>query len=228
MHYASAKDLNQLDKLAVQNGLSVRQMMELAGWHCLGVFERLGWTNDKKVLVMVGTGHKGGDGLTAARHLINYGYLVSIVLLDKNIKPDAAHHLELLKKMHVPVYFFSESHNILKEADIIVDALIGYNLQGEPRGYFAESIDQINKSGKPVLSYDLPSGFDVGTGQAAQRCVKATATLSLAWPKKGFQGDNSQYTGRIFLGDVGIPQFIYDQISPGSRPPFAGRGLVEL
>lgn len=229
MHYASVQDLNNLDRQAVQYGLSILQMMELAGWHSIGVFERMSWGHDKKVAIVVGPGNKGGDGLTAARHLHNYGYMVSVVLLDNKLKPDSTHHLQLLKKIKVPVYFFAESEELLKKSDIIVDAMLGYNLDGEPRGHFAECIQFINKLKKPVLAYDIPSGLDVDTGRPSKNCIRAIATLTLALPKRAFQSDESQeYLGRIFMGDVGIPSSIYDNISPGCRPQFGGRGLVEL
>ncbi len=47
----------KLDSLAVENGLEIRQMMELAGWHMLEVFQRLGISKDRKVIVVCGKGN---------------------------------------------------------------------------------------------------------------------------------------------------------------------------
>ena len=63
--------------------------------------------------------------------------------------------------------------------------MIGYSLRGDPRGDTRDLIDWANQSGSPVLSLDTPSGLNVTTGEAANPCVSATATMTLALPKVG-------------------------------------------
>ena len=101
--------MEQLDKLAVQNGLEIRQMMELAGWHMISLFNILRISRQSPIVVIVGKGNKGGDGLSAARHLANYGWEVSVILLSKIISADALHHLSLLKKMRVPIIVYGKT-----------------------------------------------------------------------------------------------------------------------
>ncbi|MBI4050310.1 MAG: hypothetical protein HY398_02575 [Candidatus Doudnabacteria bacterium] len=196
MYFATAKEMERLDELAVKNGLSVLQMMELAGWHMVSLFELLKIPKKTKIVVVCGKGNKGGDGLSAARHLTNHGYRVSVMP---------------------------------REAGVIIDALIGYHLNGAPRGKFREAIEWINNCGKKVVAYDLPSGVDATTGKYFAPCIRAFATLTLALPKRAFlKKEARKKSGRVFLADIGIPEFLYDKIRNSSRPDFTQPGLLEI
>lgn len=232
---AGADHLLRLDELAVQNGLLIPQMMELAGYHVLSVFHVLGLDRGTSVTVLCGKGNKGGDGLCAARHLTNAGYRVSVVLADDDLSEHPAHHLQLARAMGLKVYSgtdqLDEVLGALSKTDIIVDALIGYQLNGVPRGRFGDLIELANSSKKPVISCDLPTGLSAQTGELYDPHINAIATVSYAYHKRAFLEDpGKNAAGRIFLVDVGIPDLIYDQVMEGSRPPFqlADRGLLEI
>lgn len=232
-YFATAKEMEQLDILAVEHGLSICQMMELAGWHMAQVLQELAVATDKKVAIVCGQGNKGGDGLSAARHLANKGYLVSIILASTDLKPDPEHHLMLLQHMDIPIMLYESDaehiNNTIRKADVIVDALLGYHLEGNPRGAYADLIEQINKAKKMVVAYDIPSGVDATTGECLEPCIKAAATLTLALPKKVFETDTGKRkSGKVFLADIGIPSFLYDQIAKKSRPDFGNNGVVAL
>jgi len=224
MYYATEKQMERLDNLATKNGLEIKQMMELAGWHIISLFSQLRITKAKKVCVVSGVGNKGGDGLSAARHLTNRGHRVSVVLMrSSKLSPDASHHLKLLNKMNVPVYIFSSSvgKKKIKNTDVIIDSLLGYHLKGAPRGLFKEAIEMINASKAKVIAYDLPSGVSASTGKCYDPCIRADATLSLALPKRAFRvAAGKKKSGKVYLADIGIPIFLYDKIKKGSRPKF--------
>ena len=185
---------------------------------------------------MVGKGNKGGDGLSATRHLINHGWKnISVVFISSKISEDSERHRQLLKKMKVEMYLYShtrkQSMNLIGRADIIIDSLIGYHLQGVPRGDFRALIELINAVPAKVIAYDLPSGLDATTGDCLEPTIRAKVTLSLALPKRAFvtkAGKN--VSGKIYIGDIGIPNFLYDKISRGSRPKFGegAHGLLLL
>jgi hydroxyethylthiazole kinase-like uncharacterized protein yjeF len=230
MYYATAKEMERLDALAVEHGLEIRQMMELAGWHMVSLFRKLQIPKEANITVIVGKGNKGGDGLSAVRHLVNHGRKVRVLMLDKKISEDSTHHLQLLEKMRVSIEDFRAGKEHIEESDILIDGLIGYHLEGVPRGVFAEAIEAMNASGKRIISYDLPSGVDPTTGKCFDPCVQAFATLSLAMPKKVFAAEEGKAkSGQVFVADIGIPNFVYDQISLGSRPVFdKNGGLIVL
>jgi hypothetical protein len=91
--------------------------------------------------------------------------------------------------------------------DLIVDALIGYSLTGDPAEPFACLIRWANAQPAPVLSLDTPSGLDVTTGVPARPCVRATATLTLALPKTGLPG--AREAGHLYLADISVPPLLY-------------------
>lgn len=225
MYYATADEMAKLDELAVVSGLEIRQMMELAGWHMLQLFKTSGVSKDSNVAIVVGKGNKGGDGLSAARHLANHGYVVTVYLLDRKISPDAQHHLDLLEKMEVVVQDYTGQ--TFKDYDVIIDSLIGYRLSGAPRGNYAEAINQMNSSSAKVISYDLPTGVDATTGEVEGEPVNADYTLMLALPKKALHSRaNSDKFGEVYLADIGIPEYLYNQVEESSRPDFIDSSLL--
>jgi len=103
MQYYTAQQMKKIDMLAVKNGLEIRQMMELAGWHMLDIIKKLKISKAKNILVVSGIGNNGGDALCAARHLSNHGYSIEILLAKSKLKADAFHQMNLLKKMKLPI-----------------------------------------------------------------------------------------------------------------------------
>lgn len=229
MYFSTARDMSLLDKRAVMRGLAIRQMMELAGWHMLELFQELGFDQPQRVVVCAGKGNKGGDGLAAARHLANHGHTIFVALATSRaeLKPDPAHHLHLLDEMGIPIMQYEKDPDRVKrevaKADVVIDALIGYRLDGAPRGVFADLIKLLQRHPR-VVSYDIPSGLDASTGEAYEPCVSASATLTLALPKRAFQTKSgAEKSGTLYVADLGIPAEVYDTVKKGSRPDFKGR-----
>lgn len=211
--FITAEQMRQVDGFAVENGLLVMQMMEHAALHMARHIQNR-FPNVKKILILAGPGHNGGDGIAAARHLKNWGYEPMILLSHppEKLKEVSRHHLDLIQKMNIRIHQASEpaSADMFKECDLIVDALLGYALEGNPREPIATLINQANGSYKPVIAFDNPSGLDVTTGEQASPCIQAESTLTLALPKTGLK--DTEVVGELFLADLGIPKFIYDRL----------------
>jgi NAD(P)H-hydrate epimerase len=104
----------------------------------------------------------------------------------------------------------NEPYFDLSQADIIIDALIGYGLQGDPRPELAVWIEKTNAAGKPVLALDAPSGLDTTSGTAGRPTVRADATMTLALPKVGLMGESAQpFVGSLYLADISVPPELY-------------------
>ncbi|MDA2936110.1 NAD(P)H-hydrate epimerase [Patescibacteria group bacterium AH-259-L05] len=235
MYYAAAQQMAKLDDLAIKNGLEIRQMMELAGWQMLNLFRHGKIPKKSKIMIVCGKGNQAGDGLCAGRHLANSGYKVNFVLVSKNMSPDSVHHLQLIKKMKLSLIYYpnnkAKAKKLIQNSDIIIDALIGYNLSGAPRKDFKELVEFINQSKGKIISYDIPTGIDSTAGECFSPCIKAWITLSLALPKQAFRRKQARKAcGKIFVADIGIPSFIYNKIAVHSRPSFERykNGLVPL
>jgi NAD(P)H-hydrate epimerase len=100
-----------------------------------------------------------------------------------------------------------ELPSLIAEADWIVDGLLGTGLARPVRGGFAAVIEAVNRSGKPVLALDLPSGLDCDTGLPLGIAIRACATATFAAPKLGFaQPGVERYTGEVRVIDIGLPR----------------------
>lgn len=89
------------------------------------------------------------------------------------------HQLRTVKRMGVEVVFeWKPSGSSASPTDtVIIDALIGYSLRGKLRADVAKLITWMNEQPLPVVSLDVPSGFDFETGTSRAPIVTADATL---------------------------------------------------
>jgi len=106
------------------------------------------------------------------------------------------------------------------DADLIIDAIIGYSLNGPPVGVAAELVTLANEASANVLSLDVPSGVDSTTGEVHAPAVEADATLALALPKVGLKAAEARrHVGELYVGDIGIPEASYRAESLGIGIP---------
>lgn len=186
------------------------------------LFQKLGISKEKQIVIVCGTGNKGGNGLAATRHLYNNGYRnIKVVLVATDIKEAPQQHLTLLKHMDIPITLGEDGVQKITKAEVCIDALIGYNLNGAPRGLSKLFVDAMNASSAGVFSFDIPTGLDATTGECYESCIRADYTLTLALPKKGFLSpEGKEKSGDIYVADLGIPAYLYNEIEEGSRPQF--------
>ncbi len=159
-----------------------------------------------RVVVWVGPGNNGGDGLVAARHLLTAGKTVQVLLIgDPARQPaDAALALERAVAAGVSV---QRTVQPAFEADLAIDALLGLGTSRSPAGELAAAIAAINEAGTPVLAVDLPSGLHPDTGAVlGDAAVRATATLALLSLKPGcFTHQGRDHAGEVWFDDLGLP-----------------------
>ncbi len=218
----TADQMREVDRAMVEDlHIDLLQMMENAGRNLADLALRV--FGPSSVTVLAGGGGNGGGGLVAARHLHNRGVRVTATLARDGTGPApvALHQLDILRRMGVPT-----SHDPV-DADLVVDALIGYSLHGDPAGRAAELIEWADRQRAPVLSLDAPSGLDVTTGRPGVPCVRATATMTLALPKTGLLAA-PEIVGRLYLADISVPRLVYERMGIRVRGPFAGAAVVEL
>lgn len=218
----TAEQMREVDRLAVEEfGLLLIQMMENAGIRLVEL--ALQRFEPQAVAVLCGSGGNGGGGLVAARHLANHGVRVAVTLgADPNRLGEVPRHqLSILERMGVRV----TPEPI--EAELVLDALIGYSLHGNPRGRAAELIGWANEQGAPVCSLDVPSGLDSTTGVIRDPCVRATATLTLALPKTGLGGAPS-VVGELYLADISIPPVVYAKLGTELGPVFSPGPILRI
>jgi ADP-dependent NAD(P)H-hydrate dehydratase / NAD(P)H-hydrate epimerase len=91
--------------------------------------------------------------------------------------------------------------------DVVIDALLGTGLEGEPREETARLIEQINASGAPVLAVDIPSGVNASTGEVAGAAIQADITVTMHGPKVGLAVAPGRFlAGGVVVADIGLEQ----------------------
>ena len=114
--------------------------------------------------------------------------------------------------------------------DLVLDGVIGYSLQGAPRGEAGTLIRWTNEQVAPVLSLDAPSGVDTTTGTVFDPAVRATATMTLALPKEGLRTPGVEtHVGELYLADISVPPELYARfLGIDVRPIFAKSDIIRL
>lgn len=220
----STSQMAEVDRLMVEEyHIELLQMMENAGRslaHLARVRFLDGDPRGKMVVVAAGTGGNGGGALACARRLSNWGAEVWVVISrpPQAFAPMPAHQLDILERMNVPI---SPAEGITAigsadRVDLIVDGIIGYSLSGAPRDGAARLIRWANEQEAPILALDTPSGLDSTSGTAFDPAVRATATLTLALPKRGLRTPEAEaHVGELYLADISVPPSLYAEPSVG-------------
>lgn len=216
--WVSAAQMREIDRVMIEDlGIELLQMMENAGRHLADLaLQRFAPTS---VTVLAGTGGNGGGALVAARHLHNAGVEVSVtVTAPDRLGVVPGHQHAILGKMRVAMADEPPA------ADLILDGLLGYSLQGAPRGRAADLIRW--SAGRTVLALDLPSGLDPDTGTAHEPCIDATATLTLAAPKHGLR--SAAVAGELYLGDISVPPAVFADLGFTTLDGLSRAGVVRI
>lgn len=231
----TVEQMREVDRLMTDVfGISLIQMMELAGRN-LAELVRLtlgGVVAGKTVAVAAGHGHNGGGGLVAARHLANWSASVTVLVeSDAALADVTRRQWDSLALLPVARHQGPAAIAVLSRGrvDAVLDALIGYGLQGVPRGWTAAMIERLNAQDAPVLALDVPSGLDATTGVPTTLCVRAAATMTLALPKTGLLAPEARgFTGSLYLADIGVPPALYRRLGLEVDSPFSRGPLVTL
>src|SRR5215469_11494706 len=219
--------MREIDRIAMEEtGPNLFQMMENAGRNlaemaieCLGANWR-----QAQIVVLAGSGGNGGGGIVAARHLANHGAHVELCLARTD-------KLGEVPSWQRKIFQSTGGTEVLPlelnngPVQIILDALIGYGLESQPSGVFADLIAWANSTGAPILSLDVPSEMNSTTGETPGLSIQAVWTMALALPKTGL---TSHKVGQLTLADIGIPAGTYRRLGLPYVTPFRGHYRVLL
>ncbi|MCU0559010.1 MAG: NAD(P)H-hydrate dehydratase [Desulfobacterales bacterium] len=225
MILVTSAEMQTLDRLTIEVfGLPGRVLMENAGREAARVLlANFAEAARGGVGIAAGCGNNGGDGFVVARCLAQQGYPVQVFLLGaaERLQGDAAANLALLRPLGVPVAEIREAATLQalqQETDrpaLWVDALLGTGLNADVRGVYRDLIERINRSGRPVLSVDIPSGVSADTGRVCGAAVRATVTVAFGFAKIGHALlPGAELAGRLEVVDIGIPAHLLPQAAP--------------
>ncbi len=208
MKTVSAKEMRELEQ---NSKIHPDILMETAGRNVAQeiINEYLCTEREKKIIVLCGAGNNGGDGLVCARYLIEHGaevycYIVPSEkgykeLVMKNLKRAFFSHLSIKE-----IVDFTELEASLKEAFLVVDALLGTGFEGELKEPYKKIITLLNTLNKNVTAIDLPSGMNADTG-AGSVIVRAKRTYALGFCKHGLiKKEAAEYVGKLEVLEIGL------------------------
>ncbi|MBM3167450.1 MAG: NAD(P)H-hydrate dehydratase [Chloroflexi bacterium] len=223
MKVVTAEEMRQIDRAADSIGIGTDFLMENAG---RAVAEEtkgfVGGVMGKRILVVVGPGNNGGDGLVAARYLSDWGAEVSLYLCARRSADDK--NLALTQERGIPMVRveddkgFANLDQLLAAADIVVDSVFGTGKSRVIEGVFKQVLSRVRDAGEKrsevkVVSVDIPSGLDADTGAVDASCPQAGITVTLGYPKPGlYSFPGADRAGEIIIGDIGIPPHLAEKI----------------
>ncbi|MDY5954913.1 MAG: NAD(P)H-hydrate dehydratase [Kiritimatiellia bacterium] len=231
MKWITPSDIRKAELEAIeQRAIDPYRLMCRAGAAVAAAAESLAQTiGTRNIVLVAGSGNNGGDAFVAARCLHEDGFrpTVLVTTLPALLKDVAKRAWADMAALGVPChpltsreswstdYWFDAS--VYPRHAVLVDAILGTGTNGAARGVPAVAIEWINRHDRhcPVLSVDIPSGLDAGSGNALGAVVRADVTLTFTRPKTGFSNPSARlYLGHLDVVDIGIPD---DLIEPYER-----------
>lgn len=219
----TSQQMRQADSQTIErlngNGLL---LMEHASAACVReLFARFGTgLREMEVVVLAGRGNNGGDGMAIARQLVSRGISVSVFVLGDmaKISDDASYQQDLLKNYKIPLEnvpdsLFPETIAKIRNADLIVDAMLGTGLNSAPRGVIGDAIRLLKECRGFILSVDVPSGLDSDQGSPPGAVVQADMTVTFGKLKRCHVLSPSCLScGKIIVDDISIPIDVFDSV----------------
>lgn len=199
----TAEDARTADKDATQGTTTGESLMENAGRAVVDLICQE--YKPRAALVVCGTGNNGGDGFVVARLLKEKNWAVTLASVGNtdDISGDVKIAQNKWNMAGGATRTFSK--DLLADAKLVIDAMLGTGLSREVEGSAKEAIEAINASKLPVVSIDLPSGIHADTGAVMGAAIKAANTVTFVRPKPGHVLlPGKVHTGQLHVYDIGI------------------------
>lgn len=222
-----AAESRELDRLSQEKyGVESWALMRRAGEAVADLLLRR-WpaTIGAPVLVIAGKGNNGGDGMVAARKLIQAGARPRVILLARasELQGDAARaHRDYLAaggsvdEVTDPDAIAAAIHR--ERPAVVVDAIFGIGLNAEVRGLARNAIAAINAIGAPVIAVDIASGVNADSGAIMGIAVAATLTVTFGYAKYGHVSyPGAGCTGDLEIAQIGFAPAAIGEIAPRGR-----------
>lgn len=199
MQILTTEDARYIDQeVPKQLGVSLEILMENAGRGIVdalwGQYDLFSLDNARSinsfVLFICGTGNNGADGLVAARHLLEQGVPVQIVLVGDTSKCSDlfAVQLERCEAMGCIIDMYDEFNNWSNVA-IAVEGIMGTGLTGRLRDLTIDVLHDIDTMRSQynfdLWAIDVPAGLDASSGQISEGTLSYDYTVTFGAIKQG-------------------------------------------
>jgi NAD(P)H-hydrate epimerase len=199
MKLVSISEMRSIEKEADSNGLTYEMMMENAGHNLSREVLQLAYAQDDEediqVLGFAGPGNNGGDTLVALTHLAEKGWKARAYLIKRKAGGDPL--VKRLEDADGEIYLaekdsdFQQLTAFLETADVVLDGVLGTGFKLPLKPDIAKVLGAVKTilgsiEWQPfIVAVDCPSGVDCDTGEIAEECIPADATVTLAAVKQG-------------------------------------------
>jgi NAD(P)H-hydrate epimerase len=234
MKVSTVTQMRAMDRAAIeQYGIIDDLLMENAGHAAFSILQQMTPMADRLFVLLCGLGNNGGDGLVMARKIHSAGGRARVLILGD---PDryggaARRNLDIVRRLPVDLRRLDSADGLageLAHCAVVIDGIFGTGLSRPVEGLHRQVIEQINASGKPVLSIDIPSGVQGDTGRVLGCAVRADRTVSFGLAKIG----NLLYPGHalggaLHVSHISFPPALYDsdalKVAVNTPPPLPPR-----
>ena len=218
----SAQQSRELDRLAIEGtadeaGIPSYSLMQRAA-NAVFEFTQHQFPQAHSIIVLTGAGNNGGDGYLYAKRALENNLNVSVYsLIDpEQLKDDAQQAYR--DWLEAGGCFAEDLNNAMRNADLIIDALLGTGLSRELDAEWSDVIEDVNVLDTPVIAIDIPSGLHADTGAVMGAAIRADFTVSFIGLKKGmFTGLARNHCGEIIYNDLQVSPAIYAMLNEEAR-----------
>jgi len=223
MRVLNTAQMREADRRTIDDiGIPSLVLMENAGRQAVAAMEAM-YTDllERRIAVLCGRGNNGGDGCVVARTLVQRGADVSVFLLGRvaDVRGDARTNLEILGRLGVTVVEVDDSQawelhfSEVSDSTLVIDAVFGTGLNAPIAGFIESVVADVNASGIPIVSIDIPSGLSADSPEPIGPSMHASLTVTLAAPKLPLVLPPAEaHAGSIVIADIGVPASIIDAL----------------
>src|SRR5882672_3802857 len=223
MRILNAAQMREADRFTIDDiGIPSLVLMENAGRQAVAAMEAMySDLSERQVAVLCGHGNNGGDGFVVARTLLQRGIDAAVFVIGAlaEVRGDAKENLEILGRLGVTVVEIADEQSWelhfseISQCTLIVDAIFGTGLKSALAGMMETVVADVNGSGIPIVSIDLPSGLSADTPHLLGDCIDASMTVTLAAPKLPLVlPPGEAHAGDVVIADIGIPHEVIEGV----------------
>jgi len=218
MQVLSAAEMQACDRATTERfGIPSIDLMRAAS-AAVATFARSQFPQARRVTVLCGRGNNGGDGMMAARLLVEAGLEVTTLLIgarDKLTGDAVQAWQELTSPAHGLIHIVETAqdltrHNAALEADLILDAILGTGFKPPLKGLALAALEWLKAARAPILAVDLPSGWpaDETAATLASPVYPADAVITFTAPKPAhlFGQLTRRWDQPIVVAPIGSPE----------------------
>ena len=199
--------MHELEKLAVNRGTTIKELMENAGKQVYSVVKDKYELTDKHVVIFAGHGNNGGDGFVAARHLAEESQVMVLFFgWEEKLSEESKENFDKLKESTINVFNIENKEDLnnfhFQEGIelILIDAILGTGVKGKVRDPASLGIDYFNSLNGEKISVDVPSGMNADTGDVEDKACDVDLIVCFHDIKKGLE----KFKDKVVVVDIGL------------------------